>query len=262
MPSALLSRESRNLPVSKSCQPVQIPVICTGCTPYISRGQKHFPSERFGDNCLRTLQNPYLREFETFVPQDDFDRNFGKLRLRLKYVWAVPTDEAIERMSEFSPIIEIGAGAGYWAWCARQFGVEIVAFDCEVSPPGENLRRALDELHFTEVLEGDENKICDYPNHTLFLVYPPSKVPPLGIRCLNLYKRRHLLYAGPPWRSHEAAGDAWFHAELENKWRLLHRIALPSDNNADDALCVYESLPTDQHRNIIPADEIFVLEVI
>ncbi len=202
------------------------------------------------------LENPYLEEFQAFDPKSARGSVWGKLDLCLKYAWGVPTDQAIERIASYAPLIEIGAGAGYWAWCLRQFGAEIVAFDVEVNPSGENKRRSKKEVHLTEVLQGDENKIGDYPNHTLFLCYPPSKYPPLAIECLRRYRGEYLIYVGPPWRSHEAAGDIWFHAALANLWAVVETISIPSPADAGDQVFVYRQLPPDQHRIVLTPEEV------
>ena len=32
-----------------------------------------------------------------------------------QYAWAVPTEEALDVLSEHAPLVEVGAGSGYWA---------------------------------------------------------------------------------------------------------------------------------------------------
>jgi hypothetical protein len=32
-----------------------------------------------------------------------------------QYAWAVPDDKALNILREFSPLVEVGAGKGYWA---------------------------------------------------------------------------------------------------------------------------------------------------
>ena len=36
------------------------------------------------------------------------------------YAWAIPSDEAIHAIAELGPLLELGAGTGYWAWLLRQ----------------------------------------------------------------------------------------------------------------------------------------------
>lgn len=46
-----------------------------------------------------------------------------------KYAWAIPDERALQILASFSPLIEIGAGRGYWARLLRDQGVNILAFD-------------------------------------------------------------------------------------------------------------------------------------
>lgn len=110
-----------------------------------------------------TLRNPYLEEFLSTGPDHDAD---CRQKLCLTYAWAVPTTEAIAAIAPFAPIVEICAGAGYWAWLVRQFGVEIIAFDKEPIPLQNSQHRSTAEQRFTTVAQGDEQRVQDYPEHT------------------------------------------------------------------------------------------------
>jgi len=48
-----------------------------------------------------------------------------------KYAWAVPDDRSLEIVAKYSPIVEMGAGTGYWAKLLSDRGVDIVAYDKE-----------------------------------------------------------------------------------------------------------------------------------
>lgn len=88
-----------------------------------------------------------------------------------KYAWAIPNDDALLEIAKYSPLIEVGAGTGYWAWLLRQLGVDILAFD--KYPPSQN-STSKSEFHpdadtWTEVLEGDESVLDSIIDRTLFL---------------------------------------------------------------------------------------------
>ena len=57
--------------------------------------------------------------------------NFDKASETLcnKYSWGIPDDRSLKILKEFEPLIEIGAGKGYWAKLLREYGVDIVAYD-------------------------------------------------------------------------------------------------------------------------------------
>jgi hypothetical protein len=60
-----------------------------------------------------------------------------------KYSWAIPNDQALNIISQFSPIVEIGSGKGYWASLLRKIGVDILCYDLHI--PDET---------WTQVLKG------------------------------------------------------------------------------------------------------------
>ena len=49
--------------------------------------------------------------------------------LASQYAWAVPTPEALQIIAKYQPLIEMGAGTGYWAYLLQQIGVDIEAYD-------------------------------------------------------------------------------------------------------------------------------------
>jgi len=62
------------------------------------------------------------------------DMFLARSELCISHAWSVPTREAIERVCEWSPLIEVGAGTGYWASLIAAAGGDIVATD--LNPPG------------------------------------------------------------------------------------------------------------------------------
>eukprot|EP01038_Epipyxis_sp_PR26KG_P014838 gene14838-19944_t len=46
-----------------------------------------------------------------------------------KYAWAIPDERSLNILAQFSPLVEIGAGKGYWAKLLRERNVDILPFD-------------------------------------------------------------------------------------------------------------------------------------
>jgi len=63
------------------------------------------------------------------VAADDF-----LLMLAQRYTYVFPSDSALAMLAGLGPLVEMGAGTGYWARRLRAIGVDIVAFD--QAPPG------------------------------------------------------------------------------------------------------------------------------
>lgn len=79
-----------------------------------------------------------------------------------KYSWAVPNEGAIDLIARYSPLVEIGAGTGYWARLLEDAGADIVAYDLK---PNEN--------PWTCIYQGNALVSQLHPYRTLFLCWPP-----------------------------------------------------------------------------------------
>jgi hypothetical protein len=89
-----------------------------------------------------------------------------------RYAWAIPDERALRICAFYSPLVEMGAGAGYWARLLRERDdkVTITAFDRHV---GENTKAAGVQVKpFTVVNKGGPDLLANYPNATLLLIYP------------------------------------------------------------------------------------------
>jgi len=90
-----------------------------------------------------------------------------------KYAWAVPSNAAIKLLTKFSPLVEMGAGKGYWAHLVQQQGGYVKPFDITVPAKSEA---------WTKVYEGTpesilspavaKNKHAPLADLNLFLCYP------------------------------------------------------------------------------------------
>ena len=160
-----------------------------------------------------TLINPYFDLFELL------QNHPGEYQLQLRkkliwaYSWAIPTSEAIFKIKEYAPLIELGAGTGYWAWLLGQAGARIRCFDHEPhSPP-----------HWVEIMPGEPSRLKHDSDPTLLLCWPPLNTG-MATQSLNHFSGSHLIYIGE-WRGR--TGDPEFHDQLENHWHLEHQISIP-----------------------------------
>ena len=102
------------------------------------------------------------------TPSDD-----ALTALAQRYSYVLPDDSALSILARVSPLIELGAGTGYWALQLRTRGVDIVAVD-QAPPGGQRVNRYHPEaLTWTDVITGDATLLTDYPDRTLFLCWPP-----------------------------------------------------------------------------------------
>ena len=126
---------------------------------------------------IRLLRNPWSYPMSKITSDgsDDVDRSVMEVKayrlrgkMRRHYSYAIPNEAAINLLVEESPIVEIGAGSGYWAMLVEEEGGEIVCFD--KYPNGDN--EYVTNFFSTDIMEGDENAVKDYPDHTLFMCWP------------------------------------------------------------------------------------------
>ena len=66
--------------------------------------------------------------------------------------FGVPGEEALEACARYAPLVEVGAGTGYWAAVLRARGVEVEAFD--LHPPDQRLQNEFFSRTFTDAAPG------------------------------------------------------------------------------------------------------------
>jgi hypothetical protein len=168
-----------------------------------------------------------------------------RVRCVRRYAFAVPNAAALSTLARHAPIVELGAGTGYWAYLLRRRGVEIAAFD--VAPPD----RAANPYKFeprtwTTVAQGGVERLAAYPDRALFLCWPGQR-DPFADAALAAYHGPTLLYVGEGPGGHTA--DERFFARLERDWRPLETIRLPNWPGTRDSLTVLQRIAVVGHGN-------------
>jgi hypothetical protein len=192
------------------------------------------------------LQNPYLDEFDSLMPawrvpphmrKLTMERYMARQRMVARYAWAIPTVDAIELLLRYAPLVEMGAGTGYWAWLVRQAGGDILAFD-RYPPPDRRNRWHAGEAQWTEVLPGGPRRLTRHPGRTLFLCWPPQDEP-MAEQCLQVYGGQTLLYVGEldlgEMGGPQGPGRSAHHFE---GWALAESLELPRWESVNDRLFV------------------------
>lgn len=204
------------------------------------------------------LENPYLDEFESMMPEWRVPPHFRKLtmerymarqRMVARYAWAIPTTDAIELLLRFTPLIEMGAGTGYWAWLVRQAGGDILAFD-RYPPPDRRNRWHAGEPRWTEVLPGGPRRLTRHPGRTLMLCWPPQD-DPMAEQCLQVYEGQTLVYIG------ELEATELDATEVDAEEPLADPGALPRPAHPFEGWAVTEALELPRWESI--NDRLFVL---
>lgn len=172
-----------------------------GTTKFLRKKRK---SER--DDTHNSDTNEFLREvkklrktipdWDTFF-QEGADEERGNHWVRLeilgqplldKYAWAIPDNTALNIAAHFAPLIEIGAGKGYWASLLRERNVQIRTYDRFIFP---------ERVRWTTVARGGPNVLSLPKNQgrNLFLSYPDEDQE-MSTRCLKYFTGEYIVHVG------------------------------------------------------------------
>jgi hypothetical protein len=120
------------------------------------------------------------------LPDSSVDAEHAALLLAQRYAYVFPSDSALAMLAALGPLVEVGAGTGYWAHRMRSIGVDIVAFD-QAPVDGERANRYhSDARPWTQVERGDQTVLSGHADRGLFLCWPPL-FSSLG-DCLTYYR--------------------------------------------------------------------------
>ena len=177
---------------------------------------------------LPPLLDPYGELFRVLeFPRDPERLKEMRRRLVWAYSWAVPTHEAITSIAEHSPLIEVGAGTGYWAWLLRQAGADVIAFDRNHEAPP----------HWCPVERGGPEQLARHPGRTLFLCWPPMGEP-LAAECVLRYDGERVISIGEKG-DQARTGDESFRRLLAERFSEEREIPLPCWPGYSDCLTIY-----------------------
>lgn len=62
-------------------------------------------------------------------------------RTRSLYAWAIPDDRALRILHHFSPIVEVGAGKGYWGYCLQKYANKLAKIAAQDSSKAERAKQ-------------------------------------------------------------------------------------------------------------------------
>lgn len=199
----------------------------------------------------REVKNPYLEQYQAIMNDAKIDRSpFGMLlgqlglsmsianetrgTLTQKYGFAIPNQQALDFIASWSPIVEIGAGTGYWAHLLQEMEVDITAYD-NFSGFGEN-QYGFGPV-WMNVLKGNSASAKHHPDRTLFLCWPDYQSM-FAANCLKYYRGNRLIYIGEGMGG--CTGSDHFHKKLKDEWECVESIRIPTWPGLHDFLAAFE----------------------
>jgi len=154
---------------------------------------------------------------------------YAEILLQGTYAYAIPSPETIEWVAQFSegrPLVELGAGRGYWAAQLAKAGLTVEAYDSE--PPGK-----AENVSFPGAIGqrdvwyhvGDSAELAGrkhgWSNCVLFLCWPPGWGNTMASEALAEFESAGgscLIFIGEP-QGGKTGDDAFFDA-LRARWEL------------------------------------------
>lgn len=242
---------------------------------------------RVGDVLARAVPNPYLDEAQAVnFGRPDYDayatltrRNASEEAMRAlfnegwgrrakrdelvtRYAWAIPNAAALSALAQYSPLVEVGAGTGYWAWLLRKMGVDILPYDLRPPrtaahandfhrwAPSDSKGRIIPSQQvvgtcWTPVSTASARRAASlHPDRTLMLCWPPYDKP-MAHQALQAYRGECVAYIGESQGG--ATADDAFHDLLEAEWDEVQSVSIPQWEGIHDALLVYRRKQCSDH---------------
>jgi hypothetical protein len=160
-----------------------------------------------------------------------------------RFAWAVPTNAALAAIARYAPILEVGAGTGYWALLLRRRGVDILPTDRQ--PPRrrsvkERQYRGRQSRQFVPITRMGAAKAAGrYPQRSLFLCWPPHN-DPMADQALAHYRGEIVIFIGE-YDGGCNANPAFF-KRLERRFAQIEEVSLPQWTGLHDDLTVWRRI--------------------
>ena len=176
------------------------------------------------------MKNEYLAEYKKAVAGEDLERIMQREKLVREYAWAVPNPAAIAALVKHGPIVELGAGTGYWAALVNASGGDHLAYDIE------EINSWTSPTRYEAVFPGGAEVAATCPERALFLCWPPYS-DPFAWEALRRYTGDKFIFVGEGEGG--CTGDDQFFEELQSGWEEIESVSIPQWYGLHDYMTVY-----------------------
>lgn len=105
------------------------------------------------------------------VPRSDVELTLSRYQHREEVVarfgFAIPCAEALDAIADLSPLVEVGAGTGYWSALLEKRGADIIATDIDTNDYSFAIGSVID----IETLDA-VSAVQKYPDRNVLIVWP------------------------------------------------------------------------------------------
>jgi len=192
--------------------------------------QKTLALDSGGNPCLELFQ--ILMKAPRLLDLDERRRELASL-----FSWAIPTEAALEVLARHAPLVECGAGTGYWLALLRSRGVDAIGYDHARPGRGNAYHRGGRGAWISIERLKSAAAARRHPERALLLCWPPYDDDSASYDVLRAYRGEVVLHVGE--RDEGATGSVRFHRELAVNWSLIEEVELPHWPRLQDRLMVY-----------------------
>lgn len=173
-----------------------------------------------------------------------------------KFGWSIPCKEAIEAIKKYArePLYDAMAGTGFWAKILNLNGIKTIAYDLHSNL---NKNHYHSEVLYTNRISPTKHLKVKRKNALrlghdlgkgrikgdLFLSWPPYRCSAASELLSMLKIGTRVFYIGEGYGG--CTGDASFHVNLDNNFKLLERVFLPQFPGIHDSMYIYEKIKND-----------------
>lgn len=160
----------------------------------------------------------------------------ARLEAMNQWSYAVPNESALTELVTSSPIVEIGAGTGYWASLVASMGADVIAYDA--SPPGVAIANVWhpmsDFVHFP--MKVADAKVAEsHSDRTLFMCWPPRGN--MAFRAASNWHGKRLILVGE--LNFQSCADDSLYDLLTSQFTLEKIVKVPQWCMIDDVMSVW-----------------------
>lgn len=188
---------------------------------------------------LGSGENPCLELFRVLMaaPPRLVDLDERRRELASLFSWAIPTDEALALLARHAPLVECGAGMGYWLALLSARGVDVIGYD-RAAPGARNAYHRGGRRPWSVIRKGTSTEAARrHRDRTLLLCWPPYDDDAGSYDVLRAYRGDTVVHIGEPGEG--ATGSVRFHRELALNWTPIEEVPLPNWPRLQDRVVVY-----------------------
>jgi hypothetical protein len=151
------------------------------------------------------------------------------------FCFAVLTEEMIDKIKPYGPILEVGAGTGYWAREFKKRGIDYLATDAYALPNNKYFPDSKAWEHVYTYTAVDAVK--RFPDKTLLMCWP-EYTKSWAVEALKEYKGDIFIYIGE--EEGGCCADDDFFEHLHSHWDEREELDMPQFFGLHDVAIIYE----------------------